>query len=306
MIELPSCPACAAPAVGAHELRAIDCRAAAGDQTALRVRLVRCACGHAFVNPQPNWEELAPFYLSNYHVFADILPDAARCDRLIAEKHRGDRLNHARVVVGGRYLDVGCGLGEMVAGMARLGMEAEGVEPSGAAVDRARELGLKVFHGMLHDARYPDAVFDSVSMYHVLEHTPDPVEVLAECRRILKPDGELVVGVPNFESRVRGLVGWCWSALDLPRHLHHFTAGSLEQTARRAGLAVAALETESLPVHVEGELATWLRRRFLLPARLTLATRVAWPAAVVLSRQGNATGRGEAIVARLKPAATRS
>jgi SAM-dependent methyltransferase len=301
MTELFSCPACAAPAVEAHELRVVDCRPAAGTGPVLLIRLVQCGCGHAFVNPQPTWEELSPFYQSDYHVFADVLPDAARVDRLIAERHRGDRLNHARLVAGGRYLDVGCGLGEMVAGMARLGMNAEGVEPSRVAVDRAQGLGLKVFHGMLQDACYPDAAFDSVSMYHVLEHTPDPVTVLAECRRILKPGGELLVGVPNFESRVRGLVGWCWTALDLPRHLQHFTPDSLERAARRAGLAVTAVETESLPAHVELELATWLRRRLLVPKRLTLATRVTWPVATFLSRQGNATGRGEAIVAHLVP-----
>jgi predicted SAM-dependent methyltransferase len=45
-------------------------------------------------------------------------------------------------------------------------------------------------------------------MYHVLEHTHDSVAVLAECRRILKPGGEIVVGVPNFGSLVRSLVGW--------------------------------------------------------------------------------------------------
>jgi predicted SAM-dependent methyltransferase len=45
-------------------------------------------------------------------------------------------------------------------------------------------------------------------MYHVLEHTHDSVAVLAECRRILKPVGEIVVGVPNIGSLVRSLVGW--------------------------------------------------------------------------------------------------
>jgi SAM-dependent methyltransferase len=301
MIELSTCPTCGAAATGAKELRRT--RGPRPGAAALETRLVRCPCGHAFVNPQPTWDELAPFYQSNYHVFADAAPDAERVDRLIAEKHRGNRLNHALVVPSGRYLDVGCGLGEMVAGMARLGMNAEGVEPGQVAVNRARGLGLKVFHGMLHEARFPDATFDSMSMYHVLEHTPDPVAVLAECRRVLRPGGELVIGVPNFESLVHGLVGGCWSALDLPRHLQHFTPESLEQTGRRAGLDVLLVATESLPEHVELELTAWLRRWLKVPSRLTLKTHATRPLAAALSRRGNASGRGEAVVAHFRPAA---
>lgn len=186
--------------------------------------------------------------------------------------------------------------------MARLGMQAEGVEPAGAAVERARSLGLTIVHGMLADAHYPDASFDSLSLYHVLEHAPDPVALLAECRRILKPGGEMVVGVPNYESLVRGLVGWVWSAYDLPRHLHHFTAESLGQAARRAGLEVVSIGSESLPEHVEAELAGWLRRRAKVPLRLTMATHLTRPLARSLARRGNASGRGEALVAHLRPA----
>jgi hypothetical protein len=72
-------------------------------------------------------EELSPFYQPDYHVFADRMPDTVCVYRLLAKTHRGNRFNHALVVPGGKSLDVGCGLGTLVAGMARLGMEAEGI-----------------------------------------------------------------------------------------------------------------------------------------------------------------------------------
>ena len=298
MIDLPGCPACGAPTSDSREIIRKDVQH--GDGPKLSTRVVECGCGHAFINPQPTWEELSPFYETDYHVFADQVPDAANVDRLLATKLRGDRLNHARVVPGGKYLDVGCGLGEMVAGMARLGMEAEGVEPSKAAVDRAKSLGLKVHLGMLHDAQFPDSTFDSVSLYHVLEHTPNPVAILTECRRILNPGGEIVVGVPNFGSLVRSLVGWTWSACDLPRHMQHFCQSSIRCVAGRAGLTVEAIQTESLPEHVERELATSLRRRLKVPARLTLKTGATRPLAAYLANKANASGRGESIVVHLR------
>jgi ubiquinone/menaquinone biosynthesis C-methylase UbiE len=303
MINLLACPACGA-ATG--DLRAIIRKDVhQGGGTSLSTRLVDCGCGHVFINPQPTWEELSPFYQSDYHVFADPLPDAASVDRLLACKHHGERLNHALVVPGGKYLDVGCGLGQMVAAMARLGMEAEGVEPGQAAVERARAIGLKIHVGMLHDAQFPDARFDSLSLYHVLEHTLDPVAVLTECRRILSPTGEILVGVPNFESYVRSLVGSTWTAYDLPRHVQHFCQSSISRVAARAGLTITAMETESLPEHVELELAKWLRRRLKVPARLTLKTGATRRFAAHLAKKGTASGRGESLIVYLRPDARR-
>jgi SAM-dependent methyltransferase len=299
MNGVTACPACAAPAGESREIRRTSARY--GDSPPLDIRMVECNCGHVFVSPAPTWQELSPFYQSDYHVFADPLPDAASIGRLLAKKRKGDRLNHALIVVGGRYLDIGCGMGEMIAAMAQVGMESEGVEPNQAAVNRTQTIGLKVFCGTLDDAHFPDANFDSISMYHVLEHTHDPVAVLAECRRILKPGGEIVVGVPNFGSLVRSLVGWTWSAHDLPRHLQHFRESSIRRAAARAGLLVSDLETESLPEHVEGELVGWLRRRLMIPARLTQRSHATFPLATYLANRGNASGRGESIVAHLRP-----
>jgi 2-polyprenyl-3-methyl-5-hydroxy-6-metoxy-1,4-benzoquinol methylase len=128
MNGLPACPACGTPAGEPREIRRTSARYR--DNPPLVIRMVECSCGHVFLSPAPTSEELAPFYQSDYHVFADPLPDAASLERLLAKKRKGDRLNHALVVPGGRYLDIGCGLGDMVAGMALVGMQAEGVEPN--------------------------------------------------------------------------------------------------------------------------------------------------------------------------------
>jgi SAM-dependent methyltransferase len=242
---------------------------------------------------------LLSFYDDDYHCYTTSPNEAERIGHWLEQRRVGDRFNHVPIVVGGRFLDVGCGSGDMVAAMGRLGMESEGVEPSRYAATKAAEAGLKVTCALLHDAAFPDASFDAVSMFHVLEHTPQPVDVLRECRRILKPGGELVIGVPNFDSLVFALVGDGWIGLQLPSHVQHFSTSSLRVAAERAGLAVGSIETESFPEHVEGELMNWFRRRFFIPRRLTKRTRVLRGISAHLARKGETTNRGESIVAHL-------
>ena len=117
MIELSVCPACSELAHAARLLKRINCRNRGNGS--LTIRLVGCPCSHVFINPQPSSQELAPYYRSDYHVFANPIAMDSAVDQLIAAKLRGDRLNHALVVKGGRYLDIGCGLGEMVRAFGR-------------------------------------------------------------------------------------------------------------------------------------------------------------------------------------------
>ncbi len=296
MHELSGCPVCDAQTSGA------TARFTAGstyEGKPYPSRVVQCRCGHCFLNPSPDVGELLSFYDDDYHCYTTSPDEAERIGRWIEQRRHGERFNHVPIVVGGRFLDVGCGTGDMVAAMAHLGMQSEGVEPSRYAATKATEAGLKITCGLLHDAAFPDASFDSVSMFHVLEHTPEPIEVLRECRRILKPGGELVIGVPNFDSLVFALVGKGWVGLQLPSHVQHFTPKSLRVAAVRAGLTVGLIETESFPEHVEGELTNWLRRRFLVPGRLTKRTGFLRGISAHLARKGETTHRGESIVAHL-------
>ena len=104
----------------------------------------------------------------------------------------------------GRLLDVGCGNGRFLAQMRGLGWEVVGVEPDPEAARIAKErFGLEVFQDTLEEAKFPNDSFDAITMNHVIEHVPDPVGLLAESRRILKPGGKLVVVTPNTNCQSR-------------------------------------------------------------------------------------------------------
>ena len=149
-----------------------------------------------------------------------------------------------RSVPPGRMLDVGCGSGALLQRMRIAGWEVEGVDFDEKAIDRAwREYGVAVRHGDLRAACYPDGSFDAVTMNHVIEHVHDPIALLAESRRILRPGGRLVVVTPNIASWGHARFGRNWRGLEPPRHLHLFSQKTLAETARRAGFARREVRT---------------------------------------------------------------
>jgi 2-polyprenyl-3-methyl-5-hydroxy-6-metoxy-1,4-benzoquinol methylase len=298
MLRLNNCPACGRVIA---KLKRVGHHRVVRNEHILSIDFCECPCGHVFTNPQQEWNDLSPFY-GDYHVFHNTIPDDSALDKAAAQHTDRDRYNHAKIVSGGRYLDVGCGLGTMVRMMQRFGMDAEGVEPAAVAATVAQEKGVKVKHGTLEDARYPDRVFDSITMYDVIEHLPDPVATLKECRRILKPGGEVFIGTPNYDSLLYCYVGSTWRGLDLPHHIHLFRMSSMQMAAERANLKVVHLTTQSILAHVESQIVSTLRRRAFIPARLNARLGLVRPFARYLTNVGNASGRGEAIVAYLQGA----
>jgi SAM-dependent methyltransferase len=152
---------------------------------------------------------------------------------------------HLPAVRGGRLLEVGCGSGQALRVLAELGWDAEGVDFDRAAVEHARARGLSVRHGSVREQEYAAESFDAVVMSHLIEHVPDPLRVLEECRRVLKPGGRLVAVTPNARSFGHTLFREHWFALDPPRHLILFHLDTLRSLAEAAGLTVHRLVSTS-------------------------------------------------------------
>lgn len=163
-------------------------------------------------------------------------------------------------VPGGRILEIGCGSGEMLRYLDRLGWVVEGIDVDPKAVAVARNSGLKVYCGDPLMLSIAGGSYDVVTMGHVIEHVYDPRKLLVECLRLLKPGGTLVIVTPNAQGLGHKLMGRNWLHLDPPRHLHLFNSLTLARLCRDAGFNILA--SRSTMRDASGILTAWMNLRF--------------------------------------------
>ena len=200
-------------------------------------------CGLVFVSPHPRKELIESAHADDY--YAPWLQDQ-RSMRVHMWDKRLNTLNRLSVQKG-RLLDVGCAEGLFLEQAAHDGWEVTGTEISSFAVRHCKEkLGLNVMQGELADIKFPDSAFHAVTMWHVLEHTPDPIAVLREIRRILKYDGVFVMAIPNLHNilsqyayrLIKGRRIHLFDPDDRELHLYHFTPETIRLASEKAGFSV--------------------------------------------------------------------
>jgi 2-polyprenyl-3-methyl-5-hydroxy-6-metoxy-1,4-benzoquinol methylase len=147
-------------------------------------------------------------------------------------------------------LDIGCSSGALLHIAKALGFaRAEGVEPAPLAAQSANSAGLKVTCGLLHEAHFPDASFDALTLFEVIEHLKAPADLLKECRRILRPGGVMLIGTGNTASWTVGAMKGRWEYFDIAGHGGHisfFNPTSIAMLARQCGFDVAQIKTRNV------------------------------------------------------------
>lgn len=179
----------------------------------------------------------------------------------------------------GRLLDVGCGDGAFLERMRDFGWQVAGVEPDPRARQAAAaRLGAEVLlTAGPSDPVLEAGAFDVVTLAHVIEHVPDPVETLRACSRLLSPGGLLVCLTPNAAGLGARSFGRHWLHWDPPRHLHLFDPDSLAELVSGFGLSLRRVATPGSTAHFVWQASTLLERRGRLPgARVSRVSPALW------------------------------
>lgn len=150
-----------------------------------------------------------------------------------------------------RILDFGCGGGEYLLRMRRLGHSVVGVDFDPASLERARKSGLEVMSPDKLEASTSQGRFDLITLAHVIEHVADPVALLHMLRSCLRPGGRLYLEAPNAQAAGLALLGRYWRGLEAPRHLSIPSRAGLDAALRASGF----LDTQ---YHVRGSVRSWL------------------------------------------------
>ncbi|HEY4617874.1 MAG TPA: class I SAM-dependent methyltransferase [Flavobacterium sp.] len=187
--------------------------------------------------PQPSLENLGKYYESvDYISHTDskrsLFEKAYHFVKSIALKNKLNLINSLQPNKGW-ILDIGAGTGDFLSVAKQNGWQTIGVEPS----EKAKAIALKKEVSFVEDtAELENHSFDVITMWHVLEHVPNLDNQIKELKRLLKPNGSLIVAVPNFKSFDAKYYGAFWAAYDVPIHFWHFSKNAIQALFEKEGM----------------------------------------------------------------------
>ncbi len=181
-------------------------------------------------DPFPEFEKLGEYYKSeNYISHTDskrnFFERLYQGVKKIALKNKVDLLFDQTKTIGS-VLDIGCGTGDFLLEAKKRGWMVNGFEPN----ENAKQLAAKKNIDMCNSlSNLPNESFDAITLWHVLEHISNLEEQILEFKRLLKPNGKLIIAVPNYKSFDAQYYNQFWAAYDAPRHLWHFSKNSINK-----------------------------------------------------------------------------
>ena len=233
MTKLLKCPVCQ----GVSFRKKLSCKDYTYSKETFKV--VSCeTCWFAFTNPRPKDDEIGKYYCSEMYIshtnntegVFNLIYQAVRKLSIRAKVSLLKGL-HPR----GTHLDIGCGTGEFLNACRDAGFKTKGIEPSETARKQAIEnYNLSVSENTNLE-KYLNDEIGSVSMWHVLEHVTNLNETISQIYRIVKPQGKVIVAVPNYKCWDAAYYKEHWAAWDVPIHLWHFSEKTIKQIFSKHG-----------------------------------------------------------------------
>ena len=181
-------------------------------------------------SPQPDENNLGRYYESEDYIShtdgkRSVFEKAYHFIKNIALKNKLSLINDLQKSKG-NLLDIGAGTGDFLLVAKENDWKTIGFEPSEKARTIAQKKGVELKSNL---SDFENNSFDVITMWHVLEHVPDLENQIKELKRLLKPNGSILIAVPNFKSFDANYYKEFWAAYDVPRHLWHFSKTAIQK-----------------------------------------------------------------------------
>ncbi len=213
--------------------------------------------------PQPLPAEIGRYYASEDYIshsdtkngLINKLYHAARI-YMLKKKHQW--VTEAFGKSKGSLLDVGAGTGHFPHYMKLSGWQVAALEPD----EKARQIAAEKLHITIDPIEHLEELsadqFDVITLWHVLEHVHDLKGYLERFNRILKPEGVLIIAVPNHTSVDAKRYKTYWAAYDVPRHLWHFSPRAMECLLDQYQFKL----TTKIPMHLDAFYVSMLSEKY--------------------------------------------
>ncbi len=206
--------------------------------------LSKCTeCGFVFTNPIP--ENLGKYYETDQYLSHNtnsngLLGNLYSYLRSVNIKKKYKLVTKYNTKES--ILDIGCGTGELLAYFKKNKWKTTGIEPNETARNFADNVvGIEVYNEDKLNSLDANS-FDVITMWHVLEHVPDLNNRLKQINRLAKKDATIFIALPNLQSPDALKYKEYWSALDVPRHLYHFTQSTFKKLIAKHNLKLVHAE----------------------------------------------------------------
>lgn len=226
--------------------------------------IVQCNnCHFVFTNPRPTVDEIglyytSPDYMSHQSHSKGLVQSVYRYARNYMKKKK---LQMIQGIVGKKQdfslLDFGCGTGDFLGFIKQNNIAAEGVEPDAEAREAAKKINNVDTYSIEESKNIVKEKFDVITLWHVLEHIHDLHSQIDYFNSWLKPDGRLIIAVPNIESYDSAKYGKYWDGLDVPRHIYHYSPSCITQIMEQHQFRIIATHPLFLDAYYVSMRSEW-------------------------------------------------
>ena len=198
--------------------------------------------GYLETTPQPSSDKLPNYYDSEDYIShtdskRNVFEKVYHIVRTISLKNKLNLINSFSSEEK-NLLDIGCGTGDFLQTAQQNGWNVSGIEPN----QDARNIANKKTNDAVFETdqllKFEANRFDVITLWHVLEHLPNLEHQIATFKKLLKPNGRLIIAVPNYKSYDAEHYKNFWAAYDVPRHLWHFNQDSISKLVSKESFEV--------------------------------------------------------------------